>query len=195
MGIGFMRVVYIRAPKERGHVRIGLSDGERKIEYTVSESDYRALGAPLVGDEICDLSPLSEADMRYRARLTALRILGYGDNNERTLIRKLIMKSVSVSVAKEIAEEMRSLGYINERRQLNRLIEHEVNLRLSGPRKVYSKLLQKGYRRGDIEEVLNDLISHGVVDFEDSKARLVKKRLPCDADEEEILRLLYNHGY
>ncbi len=195
MEIGFMKVIYIRDSKSRGYIRVGLSDGEDKKEYTLSNSDWKELGSPLVGDEIEDISPLLSADARYRAKLYALRILGFADNNERMLIRKLTAKGISFDIAKETAAEMRSLGYIDERRQLKRLIEKEVNIKLSGRRKLMEKLVAKGYSRSEIEEELMDLISHGVVDFEKSRAKLIEKKLPRDAGEEEILRLCYNYGY
>ena len=190
-----MKVIYIRDSRSRGYLRIGISDGEKKLEYTVSESEYRALGALLVGDEVSDTEELRLCDMRYKARLYALRILSYGDNSFATLKRKLISKSISPSVATEICEEMTGLGYINESRQLEKLIENEVNVSLSGKRKIYRKLIFKGYKKEEIEGVLNDLISHGVVDFEKSKKKLISKKFPEGASDEQIRELLYKHGY
>lgn len=190
-----MKVIYIRDSRSKGYLRIGFSDAEKKLEYTVSESEYRELGSLLVGDEISDTSMLELSDMRYRGRLCALRILSYGDNNVPTLKRKLISKSISPAVAEEICEEMLGRGYINETRQLEKLIENEANVRLSGKRKIFQKLLAKGYKKLDIEVVLDDLISHGIVDFEKSKRKLIEKKLPTDATEEQIRSLLYKNGY
>lgn len=190
-----MKVIYIRDSKSRGYLRIGLSDGEEKLEYTVSEKEYAELGSLLVGDEVGDSEALSECDMRYRARLYALRILSFGDNSELTLKRKLIAKSVSPRIAAEISREMVSLGYVNEKRQLERLIEAEANTKLFGRAKIIPRLIAKGFPKDKIESVIRHLISHGIVDFEKNKRILIEKKLGADADSEEIKKLLYKFGH
>ncbi len=190
-----MKVIYIRDSSNRGYLRIGLSDGEKKLEYTVSEKEYRELGSPLTGDVFFDTEKLSECDMRYRAKLYALRILSFGDNSEQALKRKLIARSISPKIAMEIAAEMVRLGYVDEHRQLHRLIEVEANLRLSGRDKLFPKLISKGFSRDKIESVLDNLISHGIVDFEKNKRILIEKKLGADASDEEVRKLLYKFGY
>ena len=190
-----MRVIYIRDSKSRGYLRIGLSDGEKKSEYTVSESEYKELGSFMAGDEVSDIEALELCDMRYRGTLYALRILSFGDNNIPTLRRKLIAKSISASVAEEICEQMAGLGYINEERQLEKLIEREANVTLCGRKKIFAKLLTKGYRKEKIERVLSLLISQGRVDFKESEKKLIEKKFPDGASEEEIRALLYMNGY
>ena len=190
-----MRVIYIRDSSSRGYLRIGLSDGEKSYEYTVSRSQYEELGAPACDGELCDVESIKAYDMKYRATLYALRILSYGDNNLRSLKDKLISRSISSSVADEVCREMTEMGYVNEIRQLERLIENEVTQKLSGRVKLYSKLIRKGYRKKDIDKVLDSLISSGIVDFEGSKEKLIEKKLPAGASEEEIKSLLYKYGY
>ena len=190
-----MKVIYIRDSKSKGYIRIGFACGELKAEYTLKESEYQELGSLLVGDEAEDIAPFIECDMRYRARLYALRILEYGDNNEASLLRKLMLRNVSADIAKKTAREMIGLGYVNERRQLERIIESEVNKKLIGRKKLVPKLISKGYKRKEIDEVISDLISHGVVDFEKSKEELIKKHLPESSNTDEKKRLLYKFGY
>ena len=190
-----MKVIYIRASSSKGYLRLGLSDGEKKNEYTVSESDYRDNGSPLVGDEIFDVEALLLSDMRYKARLCALRILSFGDNSESTLKRKLLARSISPQIASEICSEMVGLGYLDESRQLAKLIENEANVRLSGKRLIYRRLSAKGYSREATERVLSELISQGTVDFESSKRKLIDKKFPEGAPKKDILALLYKHGY
>lgn len=190
-----MKVIYIRDSRSRGYLRIGLSDGEKKLEYTVSEKQYSELGSPLTGDEYSDIEALCECDMRYRAKLYALRILSFGDNSELALKRKLIARSVPPKIAAQTAAEMVGLGYVDEHRQLERLIENEVNQRLVGRGKLFPKLISKGFSRDKIESVLDELISHGIVDFEKNKRILIEKKLGASASEEEVRALLYKFGY
>ena len=189
-----MKVIYIRDSQSSGYLRIGFFDGEEKVEYTVSESDYRDLGSLLVGDAVEDIEQFRLSDMRYRAKLSALRILSYGDSNTRTLKRKLVLRSISPDIASDICNEMVGLGYVNECRQLEKLIENEANIKLSGRKRIFQKMLSKGYKKSDIESVLECLISHGIVNFEKSKQKLIEKKFPQGASAEEIRALLYKNG-
>lgn len=192
-----MTVIYIREAKARGYLRIGLSD-EEKIEYTVSEADYRDADSPAVGDYLTRdaLSLLKNADMRYKARMRALRILSLGDNSEKMLMLKLMRAGASRDIASEVTEEMVKLGYVNSQRQLERLIIYEVNEKLHGPRKLLPRLIAKGYSRDEVARVMNDLALDGEIDFEAAKMRLIEKhRLDIESDEEKIKKLLYKNGY
>lgn len=190
-----MKVIYIRDSKSRGYLKIGLSDGDKKYEYTVSEEEYKENGSLLSGDEIYDTEALRKCDMRYHARLYALRILAYADNNEQALIRKLLSRSISSDIAKEVAAEMVGRGYIDECRQLERLIEREVNINLYGRERIIPKLISKGYHRDEIESVLDSLVSAGSVDFDASKKKLIAKKLGENANYEDVRKLLYKYGY
>ena len=190
-----MKVIYIRDSKSKGYIRVGLGDGEEKLDFTVSESEYISLGSFLCGDDVEDIEALRACDMRYRAKLYALRMLSYGNNSASTLKRKLILKSISPSVAAEVCKEMIRLGYINEDAQLRSLIENEANSKLSGRRKIIPKLIAKGYKKENIELVLEDLISHGIVDFNENKRKLIEKKLTRGAGAAEKRKLLYSYGY
>ena len=190
-----MKVIDIRGSKSKGYIRVGLGDGEEKLDFTVSESEYISLGSFLCGDDVEDIEALRACDMRYRAKLYALRILSYGNNSASTLKRKLILKSIFPGVAAEVCKEMIGLGYINEDAQLRSLIENEANSKLSGRRKIIPKLIAKGYKKENIELVLEDLISHGIVDFNENKRKLIEKKLTRGADAAEKRKLLYSYGY
>lgn len=193
-----MKVIYIRPAKSSGYLSVGImTDEEEKRAFVVSEEDYAEAGAPMTADE---LSPsaytlIAASDERYRARMAALRILSYADNNERSLIRKLVGKGISYATAEDVAHEMVGRGYINEQKQLMRLVAYEANTALSGPRKIRAKLSLKGYKTADIECAMDELTSSGEVDFERSAAALREKKLTRGATEEEIKKLLYKYGY
>ena len=192
-----MKLVYMRDSRSRGYITLGISFGEEKRSFTVSETDYSDIGEPRIGDEISSLtfSLIKDSDEAYRARLYALRILSYADNNEMALARKLIMKKISPDIAKRVASEMVSLGYIKEEDQLRRAIIKEANQSLKGPRLIRAKLRAKGFSSGDIDLQLDSLIASGEVDFKVSADRLVEKKLARGASDEEIKMLLYKNGY
>ena len=192
-----MRVVYVRPGRSRGYLTVGLSDGIEKYSFTVSECDYADAGSPRQGDiaNSDTVSALKHSDEVYRAHLYALRILSYADNNERTLVRKLISRGICATLATEVAHEMVSRGYINEEEQLERIILSEANRNLSGPRKIRAKLLSKGFSGSDIDDAIDQLCDSVEIDFKHSGELLVAKKLTRGATNEEIKKLLYKNGY
>ncbi len=192
-----MKITYIRPSKEKGYLTVGISDGEEKLRLSVRERDHRECGAPLTGDNLTrdTLYALKASDEEYRARKKALNILSFGDNSEKMLEYKLSRAGIGRECAKGIVREMVSLGYINNERQLDSLISNLVNVSNLGKMKIIPKLSAKGYSRSDIEARIDELVLRGEIDFELARARLIEKRLPPDADEEEIKKLLYKNGF
>lgn len=192
-----MQVKAVRAGKSQGYLTVVITDGEERKTFTVSERDYLEAGSPRPGDYLDGdmLAALSHSDENYRARLHALRILSYADNNERTLVRKLVSRGISHSLATEVAHEMVGRGYIDEERQLERLIITEANRNLIGPHRIKAKLTAKGYRGSDIDGIIEQLCDSGEIDFDRSRRLLIEKKLTRGATDEEIKKLLYKNGY
>lgn len=192
-----MTVSYVKSAKAKGYLRIGINTSFGKSEFTVSEKDFRAAGGFAVGDNLTrdTFEFLSCSDMEYKAKAKALRILCYGDNSERMLMRKLTSSGISKNVAEKTVSEMVSLGYINASRQLELLITNEVRLHNSGPRKIVQKLIAKGYNAKDITEKISELQRQGEIDFEMAKERLKESKLAGRSDTEEVKKLLYKNGY
>lgn len=193
-----LKIVSVRAARSRGYITVTVaSSEEEKKSLTVSEEDYSTAGSPMARDEIGNREYLIllSSDEYYRARLSALRILSYGDNNEKSLIRKLTAKGISRDRAEAVAHEMTSLGYINERKQLSNIITKEANITLTGPRKIRAKLLAKGYKSADISVTIDELVYSGEIDFERSAELLVSKKLTRGATDDEKKALLYKMGY
>ena len=181
----------------QGYIAITVSEGGEKKTYTVRTGVYNDLGMPCRGEELSDdaLDVLRAADEYYRAKRSALSILSYGDNNAKTLYTKLRSRSISDETANEVVCEMVSLGYINESRQLERLIVEDSNRKLLGPRKIVPRLLSRGYALADIKEAFEALTSSGEIDMNENKERLLEKYLGGDRDPEQVRRLLFKYGY
>lgn len=193
-----MKVIYVKSSRSKGYTSVGLfGEDSKKLSLTVKDEEYISLGSPSVGDTVSDevIEALSASDERYRATLSALRMLGYGDNSQKNLYRKLTMKGISRDVAEKTVGEMVSRGYINEDGQIRKLVLREANQSLSGPRKIRARLMQKGYSASSINEAIDSLISDGEIDFKASGERLVEKKLTRDATDDEIKQLLYKNGY
>lgn len=192
-----MNIIYVRVARARGYIRVGIEDGETAYDLTVSEMEYAEAGFPSVNSEPTRdaFDILRIADMRFKAKKKTLAVLSYGDNSERMLMRKLTAAGIRRDIAEEAVLEAVKCGYINAQRQLERLIKNEVASNLSGPRKIIPKLISKGYGRADIERVISELTERGEIDFDEAKRLLAERRLPQDASDEDVKKLLYKNGY
>ena len=169
---------------------------DNKVKYVVSEGTYRKIGCPLSGEIINgdSLEALSCEDEERRALIKALSILSYADNNMRRLYSKLITHGFSKDVAKKTVEECVRLGYIDEERQLERLIT-KYSEELLGPKKIMAKLAQKSYSPAEISRMIRLLEDAGKLDFKKTRATLLKTKLTDGASYDEMRKLLHKYGY
>ena len=186
---------FIRATKDSDLLLLGIFEEGETARYTVSSETLEAIGSPAVGDLLDQgqTSAIKYADELYRARKKALSLLAFADNNKRTLGMKLSRAGFCRDIVEEVCREMLSLGYINERRQLERLILVEANQKLRGPGRIIPALVAKGFSSSDVSEVMRSLISSGEIDFAENAERLLEKKLPADGEERK--KLLYKNGY
>ena len=190
-------VEYVKRKENSNLLLLGISEEGERSRYTVGETFYIGLGSPSGGYVLSEseLSLIKEEDERIRAKRKALSILSYADNNERMLENKLLRAGFSREVSKRVTEEMVACGYIDEQRQLRRLILNEANVNLRGYSKLLPKLIAKGYSAEEIKEVTVSLVNEGEIDFKANAKRLIEKKLPKDADATKKKTLLYKNGY
>lgn len=125
-------------------------------------------------------------DENKKARDAALRLLGLCDRSKRELKERLLRKGYSEAAADDVAGEMESLGYIDDRRYAERFASDAVNRRNAGPQMIFSELQKKGIARDIIDDVLVKVSN----DFAESDIarraldrRLRKGGVPRDRDE------------
>ncbi len=190
-----MRVVYIKDSASKGYLRLGAEvDGEVR-SYTVSKAEYDSLNSLSKGDNVTrdTLSFIEECDMRYRATRSALGSLSLCDSSKSALYRKLVMKGYDKKISAEVVDYMCALGYIDEDRQIERLVSSLVNQSNLGRSKVVQKLIAKGYKSQSITKVINRLAESGEIDFSAARERLLEKH--SEKDENEKKKLLYKNGF
>ncbi len=81
-------------------------------------------------------------------------MLGLCDRSKKELIERLLRKGYSEAVAGDVADEMESLGYIDDRRFAERFASDAVNRKDAGPQMITSGLQKKGISREIIDDVL-----------------------------------------
>ena len=188
---------FVREIKDSRLLLLGLTEEGESANYTVNTACFEAVGCPTVGDELDEMqtSAIKYTDELIRAKKKALSILAFADNNRKSLYQKLHRAGFSKEIITEVTCEMVDLGYIDERRQLERIILVEANEKLRGPRKIIPALTAKGYSSSDISAVMHRLVDSGDVDFKKNAGLLIEKKLPSDADAEEMKKLLFKNGY
>ena len=191
------RVTFVKSGPSEGSYFVGVDSDGAKEKFYISQTEYARCGAPVRGEEIDEDTYLRMARYHeyHRAKKKALSLLGYGDNNEKNLIRKLRVAGFAPDLARIVTEEMVNLGYIREDDQLRRLIAAEANGKLQGPNKIFQKLVAKGYSASDIRAVMEALVAEGEINFKSNAMRLIEKKLPADATRDEKKTLLYKNGY
>ena len=191
------RVTFVKSGPSEGSYFVGVDSDGAKEKIYISQTEYARCGAPVRGEEIDEDTYLRMARYHeyHRAKKKALSLLGYGDNNEKNLIRKLRVAGFAPDLARIVTEEMVNLGYIREDDQLRRLIAAEANGKLQGPNKIFQKLVAKGYSASDIRTVMEALVAEGEINFKSNAMRLIEKKLPADATRDEKKTLLYKNGY
>ena len=176
---------------------LGISEEGESVRYKLSRTLYAEIGAPSKGAVLSDsaMEIIKRYDEEYRAKKKALSLLSYSDKNECGLKRRLSQAGFSQDVSEKCAEEMVSLGYIDEERQLKRIILNEANVKLRGPMKILPTLIGKGYASDDARRIMRELSDSGEIDFRENARRLLEKRGVDLADKDEVKKLLYRNGY
>ena len=190
------KITAVKAKGKKGDIITLWIMGDDARSYTISEGTYRRIGCPLSGDIVDGetMGLIECEDAQRQALAKALKILSFGDNSERRLFAKLSAARIPKEHARFAIEECVRLGYLDEKRQIERatLLLHEG---LFGPKKITAKLAMRGYGAKEIRQVMSELSQSGKLDFHQSRAKLIQKKLGDAPDPEEKKKLLYKFGY
>ena len=187
-----MTVSFIRASARSGYTALGIvADGETK-KYTVPSAlvTHLVRGYELSEEEF---SEIVRCDAERRAMDKAASLLAASDKSRITLRLRLIASGFSREIAEETVSECVRLGYLDEERQLTRLVIREAEGGLRGPKYIMRKLSSRGYSLSDVRRVIDALVSSGELDFRENFSRLAEKR--GITDPEELRALAYKYGY
>ena len=188
---------FIREVKDSRLLLLGISEEGESARYTINQSVFLEIGSPSVGEELDGeaMEILRYTDRLIQAKKKALNILAYADNNKKSLAMKLYRAGFDRDIVESVCDEMVELGYVNESRQLERLILNEANVKLRGPARIMAALAAKGFSTSRIREVMSELVSRGEIDFSHNARLLLEKKLSDGADDDEAKKILYKNGY
>jgi SOS response regulatory protein OraA/RecX len=188
-----IKIVYIKETKEKGILSLALYEGEELSRYTLDKSfiDEMKLCAGEITE--CELSEIKARDGYIRGKRKALSLLSFADNSKRSLLSKLIRFGTDRATAEKILNEMTDYGYIDEGRQISRLVISLATESLFGPKKIMARLVSRGYSPTDIRAAIRAAEESGEIDFSENRRLVLKKHSP--KDETEANKILYKYGY
>ena len=96
---------------------------------------------------------------------------------------------------RRVVEDMVKIGYLNESKQLCRLVSELANHSLFGPKRIMAKLMSHGYAASDIQLAIRSAKEEGILDFDASFEKLCLKNSAVGADSEALTKLKYKYGY
>lgn len=124
------------------------------------------------------------------------RLLAYGANTSRMLVRKIMRHGFIREEAEEAVKTIAEMGLLNEEEDLSREVEKCLH-KLWGEGRIRNQLLAKGFDGETIRDCLPALLEE--VDFADQCRRLIRKQyggLPDTGEEERrMVSGLYRYGY
>lgn len=167
------------------------------FEMTVSPDQYDRFD--LDAGEIIDdehFLRIREENLFDNARRHAFSILSYGENNKKMLVTKLQKQGFSRELCEKIALYMEHRGYIDEKKQMELLLDTYLKKKF-GRIKIVEELILKGYRREDVSEFLKSALAE--VDFAQNCAWIVEHKyspLPKERDAlQKMMSALMRYGY
>ncbi len=188
-----MKLGYIRATRD-GRMTLGVTLGTEVRRFSISSSLAVSLGlrrGMQLGDS--EMEEIERDDEEHRAMKKALSLLSYADNSLRQLVIKLRRAGFSRQVSLQTAEKCVRLGYINEERQLTRLILNEANSLLHGRSYIIKKMVSRGYSSSLVDALIDGLVKEGEIDFSKNLSALCER---CgEQGAEGRSRLAFKYGY
>lgn len=187
-----MKILSVRRSGEH-HVVIRVLGEGKPASYTVSSVTYSSLGSPPSGYTLSseEISEIERDDEGVRAMKKALSLLAFSDVSEALLRLKLRRSGFSSDTASETVRECVNRGYLDEERQLERLIKKEADA-LRGPYFIKRKLISKGYSSSAVSKAMDVLVSSSEINFDEIFERLCEK---VGATDDERYALLYKRGF
>ncbi len=138
------------------------------------------------GKEVDDafLEKVKSAAEYRKGKERALYLLGIRDHSKKELVMKL-RKSVSYEMACQVADQMESLGLLNEERYAEKMARHLILSKKHSPRLARQELIQKGIDPQTAEDAVE-----AVPENEAEVVSALQKKYPRLTEEKEKKRAL-----
>ncbi len=160
-----------------------------RFSFTISEEDYISLN-------LYEKSEISEETIRYikdtlnfrEAKSKAVRYLSLKLRTEKEVREKLLSEGYEQDCATKVIDELKAIGYINNKLYAQKYIFDRSKLKPLSKRMMRLELLSRGIDEETADEVLADW---KVEDSSVAESLLKRKFGKYDISDEKILRKAY----
>jgi len=165
--------------------------------FKISEEDYLSLNLyeekDITSDEIDYIK--NEVNFR-RAKSVAVKYLSMKLRNEKDVYSKLINEGYSRKTAERVVEELKSLGYINDKLYVQKYIFDRSKLKPKSKKLLKLELLNKGIKEDDIDEVMADWkVDESVVAENLARKKFGKYDLRDEKIVKKVFSFLHHRGF
>ncbi|HHW00068.1 MAG TPA: regulatory protein RecX [Clostridiaceae bacterium] len=183
-----MRITSVERNKKRKDMLAVYVDGE--YSFSISEEDFISLSLyekkDITSEEITHIK--EEVNFR-RAKAEAVKFLALRLRSEMEVAKKLMEKGFDKNTVQKVTDELKSMGYINDRLYIQKYIYDRIKLKPKSKRLIKYELMSKGISEADIDEVMKDWKADETV-LAESMVR--KKFGKYDTRDQKIQKRIYS---
>lgn len=186
-GVQLLITSVVRNKKVKDKMDIFIDD---KFSFTISESDYLSLN-------LYDKTEITQEEIEYikndlnfrNAKSIAVKFLSLKLRTEAEVEKKLSENCFDYETISRVIEELKALGYINNRLYVQKYIFDRSKLKPVSKKVLKFELMRKGIPENIISEELNGW----TIDEASIAEGLVKKKFgKYDLNDDKILRRVYS---
>lgn len=161
---------------------IKLKDGKYKLtgDKTLVLTSETILKYNLLVNKSFDdkeLNDILEYDKSIEAYNKIIKLLNRKFLTEKEIIKKLKDDNIKKEYIDKIINKLKDNNFINDKVYLQAYIDDEINLKMTGPRKIETDLLKLGFNGQDIKLILNDIEENVWLD---KINKMIQKKLKCN---------------
>lgn len=183
-----------KSKKAEGMLRIYIDDA---YAFSIPEKDYVCLHVYETDELDEDQLQLIRATVLMRAaKEKAVQMLIAKDRCEAELHKRLVEKGFDEDIAQLAMDELKTIGYINDRRYIQKFISDKMSIKSMSHKAIRYELVHKGVD----EELIDDVLSEFEVDEEEVALRALKKKfgkydIGQQAIQQKMIVFLMHRGY
>jgi len=183
-----MRITSVERNKKSKDMLSVYVDGE--YSFSISEEDFISLNlyekSDITNEEISHIQ--EEVNFR-RAKAEAVKFLSLRLRSGMEVAKKLMDKGYEKNITQKVIDELKSMGYINDKLYTQKYIYDRMKLKPKSKKFIKYELMSKGISEDDIDEVMKDWKTDEAV-LAESIAR--KRFGKYDIKDEKILKKIYS---
>ncbi len=109
-------------------------------------------------------------------------------------VRKKFCSTIEEDILDDIIEYVKEVGYIDDQKYIQKLVQEYMNLKEMSIREIKSKLYQKGIYADDINDYLDEN-REMLEEYELESAKRIFEKRKNSKDQEKTTKYLLNRGF